>query len=118
MDTKLKTAAVSLCLYLLLSFGVAELHAQNRVSGKVMGADNTALPGVTINVKGTGTGTTTDATGSYSLDVTSEDVPIFSFIGMKAQEIQVKNRSVIDVTLAEDIETLNEVIVVGYGTQN
>ena len=76
------------------------------------------LPGVNILIKGTSTGTQTDFDGNYSFDnVSSDDVIIFSYIGYKTQEIQVNDQTVINVLLEKDSNTLQEVVVVGYGTK-
>lgn len=88
------------------------------VSGKVTDDIGQALPGVNVVEKGTTNGTTTDADGSYSLGVAeAEVVLVFSFIGFITQEVPVNGRSVIDVIMAEDVTSLGEVVVVGYGTQ-
>jgi TonB-linked SusC/RagA family outer membrane protein len=86
------------------------------VTGMVMDDVGTALPGVNVLLKGTATGTTTDAEGKYSLTVPDETaVLIFSFIGFTQQEISVGTQTRIDVTLQSDITSLNEIVVVGYG---
>ncbi len=85
------------------------------VSGKVVDENNEPFPGVTVLVKGTTTGTVTDIDGNYSLTVEEDAVLVFSFIGFETQEISVTGRTVIDVSLAPDITTLDEVVVVGYG---
>jgi TonB-linked SusC/RagA family outer membrane protein len=94
-------------------------RVDNTVQGKVTSSDDgSALPGVNIIVKGTSIGTTTDADGSYSISVPStESVLVFTFIGFKTQEIAVGNQTSIDITLTADMETLSEVVVVGYGEQ-
>lgn len=97
-----------------------ELEEQDiTITGKVVSSeDNQALPGVNITIKGTNQGTVTDANGDYKIDVPSgETVLVFSFVGFSNQEIQVGERSVIDITLSPDVRSLEEVIVVGYGTQ-
>lgn len=88
------------------------------VSGTVSdAATQQPMPGVNILVKGTTTGTTTDASGRYALTVQDNDVLIFSFIGYSPQEIAVHGRTIIDVVLSEDIRNLNEVVVnAGYYT--
>ncbi|MEO5603455.1 MAG: TonB-dependent receptor [Cyclobacteriaceae bacterium] len=88
------------------------------ISGRVSDAGGNSIPGVNIIVKGTTNGTSSDADGKYSLVVLEADaVLIFSFIGYTTQELAVNGRSVIDVVLAEDVHSLEEVVVIGYGTQ-
>ncbi|BDD11986.1 SusC/RagA family TonB-linked outer membrane protein (plasmid) [Fulvitalea axinellae] len=87
------------------------------VSGKVTDKDGEGLPGVNILIKGTVKGVITDYEGRYSLEVSKSDVLVFSFIGYVSEEVQVNNRSTIDISLAEDLTKLEEVVVVGYGTQ-
>ena len=88
------------------------------VSGTVTSATGESMPGVNIIQKGTTNGTTTDVDGKYSLVVSEGDaVLVFSFIGYTTQEVAVNGRSVVDVALAEDVQSLEEVVVIGYGTQ-
>jgi TonB-linked SusC/RagA family outer membrane protein len=76
------------------------------------------LPGVNVLVKGTSTGVVTDFDGNYQIEVAQRDVVlIFSYLGFKTKEVPVESRTTIDVSLAEDIESLSEVVVIGYGTQ-
>ena len=76
------------------------------------------LPGVNIQIKDTTTGTQTDFDGNYTLNnVSSDDVIIFSYLGYKTQEIQVDDQTVINVVMEKDENTLQEVVVVGYGSQ-
>ncbi|GAB3163227.1 SusC/RagA family TonB-linked outer membrane protein [Telluribacter humicola] len=90
-----------------------------RVKGTVVASDGQgALPGVSVVVKGTSQGTTTDGNGNYELTVPGEgSVLVFSFVGYTPQEVIVGNRRVLDVTLAADNKVLEELVVVGYGTQ-
>ncbi|GAB3932474.1 TonB-dependent receptor [Larkinella terrae] len=91
-----------------------------RLKGTVRAADGQqeALAGVTVVLKGTTRGTTTDGSGNYELSVpNSSAVLIFSFVGYASQEITVGNRSAINVTLNPDSKSLEELVVVGYGTQ-
>ncbi|MEQ9442007.1 MAG: TonB-dependent receptor [Cyclobacteriaceae bacterium] len=77
-----------------------------------------ALPGVNVLVKGSNAGTITDANGAYSLTVpNSNDTLVFSFIGYNSETEPIAGRTTINITLAEDIQSLSEVVVVGYGTQ-
>lgn len=106
--------------YCLLSFvllSMASMSNAQTVTGKVASAsDKAALPGVSVVVKGTTTGTATDADGNYSISVNaSNPVLVFSFIGFSTQEIPVQNRTTIDVLMDEDITQLGEVVVTGFG---
>ncbi len=98
----------------------AERPADITVTGTVTGADNNApLPGVSVIVKGTSRGTTTDAQGRYSLRIpepAGSVVLVFSYVGYLAQEVPLSKRSELNVQLKEDNQSLNEVVVVGYGT--
>ncbi|MCV9389191.1 SusC/RagA family TonB-linked outer membrane protein [Reichenbachiella ulvae] len=108
--------ALSLALLMLWSFN---LKAQDTVvKGQVTSTVGESLPGVSVLLKGTTTGTVTDIDGNFSISVSSDDqVLVFSFIGMKAQEVAVGGRSVIDVVMEDDVTALEEVVVVGYGTK-
>jgi TonB-dependent starch-binding outer membrane protein SusC len=116
-STKPQVLLLGFLLYFLASAGLA--YGQGAVvQGKVSAETGEALPGVNIVVKGSSRGTTSDANGEYVLQgVKPDDVLVFSFIGYTSQEIAIGERTRIDVTLGADIETLNEVVVVGYGTQ-
>ncbi|HEX7015040.1 MAG TPA: TonB-dependent receptor [Cyclobacteriaceae bacterium] len=107
--------SLMLALFLMSAF-VAQ--AQVAVRGKVIDETGAGLPGTNVLVKGSTTGTTTDSNGDYSIDVPQSDaVLVFSFIGYESQEVSVAGRSVINVTLVPSIESLTEVVVVGYGVQ-
>ncbi len=88
------------------------------ITGTVVDAETgETLPGVNIVIKGTATGTVTDGDGRFSLDVPAlSDTLMFSFVGYLTQEVPIAGRSVVDVSLAPDVEQLEEVVVVGYGT--
>jgi iron complex outermembrane receptor protein len=98
-------------LFPLVMFG------QQTIKGTVTEATGgTALPGVGILIKGTTTGTSTDFDGNYSLDkVKTGDVLVFSYVGYKPQEITVGSNTTINVVLVESTESLDEVVIVGYG---
>jgi len=87
------------------------------VTGKVIDESGLGIPGVTVLVRGTTTGIATDLDGSYTLTVPEGSSLVFSFIGFVSQEISVGNRSTIDVTLMEDETSMDEVVVMGYGTE-
>lgn len=105
------------CLVVLgafLTFGMAQAQ---EVSGTVSDASG-PLPGASVVVKGTTNGTQTDFDGNYTIDGLGDNaVLVFSYIGYKNQEIPVDGQTTIDVTLVEDTQALDEVIVVGYGNQ-
>lgn len=93
-------------------------YAQSTVSGKVTAADDGgALVGATVTEKGTNNGTTADANGNFKLNVAENATIVVSFIGYTLQEIPVNNRSVINVILKTNQQQLQDVVVVGYGTQ-
>ena len=95
-----------------LCFGLAQAQ---EVSGTVSDA-NGPLPGASVVVKGTTTGTQTDFDGNYTLEVPSSDaVLVISYIGYSTQEVAVNGRSTIDVVLQEDATALEEVVIIGYG---
>ncbi len=105
-----------LILILYLLFVGSWAFAQHTVMGVVTDSANETIPGVTIMVKGTNIGTTTQRDGSYSINAAGDAVLVFSFIGFEAQEIAVNGRSVINVVLSPAFMDLDEVVVVGYGT--
>lgn len=87
------------------------------VTGTVVDGSGEPIPGVTVSVAGTSTGTATDLDGRYSLTVPEGASLVFSFIGFVTQTHSVGDRTVLDVVLAEDVQSLQEVVVVGYGVQ-
>lgn len=102
-------------LLLLHLEGVAQ---GNLITGTVVAAsDKTPLPGVTVALKGQSSGTVTDAEGKFSITAAPSDVLVFSFIGMETQEITVGSATTVNASLTESMESLEEVVVVGYGTQ-
>lgn len=109
-----------LSVLFLLSFTLAAVYAQNiQIKGTVVsGTDNEPLPGVNVVVKGnTSTGTITDFNGTFTLSAPADAILSISYIGFKSQEIAVKGNKDIKIVLQEDSETLDEVVVVGYGVQ-
>ena len=87
------------------------------VNGQVVDETGAGIPGVTVLQKGTTNGTQTDTEGRFTLTVPTDATLTFSFIGYATQEVAVGGRTLLNVTLAADTKTLNEVVVVGYGTQ-
>lgn len=110
-----KLLKVLLALFLL---SVQVMAQQKTITGKITGADDgKPLPGVSINIKGTSLGGVSDLNGRYSIQATKGQVLVFSFLGSLTQEIPVKDSNIIDVILGADSKSLNEVVIVGYGTQ-
>ncbi|MEQ6166130.1 TonB-dependent receptor [Ekhidna sp. MALMAid0563] len=107
---------VALILVLVLCTSALSV-AQNTVSGTVVDERGEGIPGVTVLEKGTANGAITNVDGSYTVSVGENAVLVFTFVGFVPQEITVGDRSTIDVTLSEDLEELEEVVVIGYGTQ-
>jgi iron complex outermembrane receptor protein len=105
-------------LFLMVSLiSVAGFAQLKTITGKVTDAENgEPLPGVTIVVKNTTNGTITNFDGEYSIDVETGQTLGFSFIGYTSQDFIVGNQDVIDVQLAQSVESLEEVVVIGYGT--
>jgi TonB-linked SusC/RagA family outer membrane protein len=101
---------------LLLAFFSFALKAQT-VKGTVKTKANEAIPGASITIKGTTKGTVSGNDGSFSISGSPNETIVFSSIGYKAQELVVGNKSTIDIVLEEDQAALDEVVVVGYGTQ-
>src|SRR5687768_3641211 len=104
-------------LAVLLMWSFASFAQGKLVSGTVLSSsDGSSMPGVNVLLKGTTTGAATDAEGKFSIAVPSdESVLVFSFIGHTSQEVVVGSRTVVDVTLQEDISQLGEVVVTALG---
>jgi TonB-linked SusC/RagA family outer membrane protein len=108
-----------LLLFLLFAMLTnVSLYAQERnVTGKVTGADGTGLPGVNVTLKGTSSGTITDADGAFALNVPSPDSElVFSFVGFSTKSVKVGSSTTLAIELAEDVSTLQEVVVSGLAT--
>ena len=105
------------CLLCLTSTAAALAQQTIKVTGKVIDSTNEGVPGVNVQVKGGALGTITDVNGNYKIDVpNSKSVLVFSFIGYETQEVPVGNKTVINVSLKDDTQVLDEVVVVAYGT--
>ncbi|MBK5721980.1 SusC/RagA family TonB-linked outer membrane protein [Dysgonomonas sp. Marseille-P4677] len=89
----------------------------DKISGTILDINNEPLIGVSVTVKGTTKGTITDEYGKYQLDISGDETLVFSYIGYETKEVVVKDKSVINLTLNENLNDLNEVVVIGYGTQ-
>ena len=93
------------------------LAQQKSITGVVVDTHNESVIGASIQEKGTSNGTITNVDGEYSLKVSPGATLVFSYIGYKTQEVFVGDKATINVTLEEDAEQLDEVVVVGYGVQ-
>ena len=101
--------------FIPISFALAQ---QRNISGKITDATGQPLPGVTISIKGkSGAGTASSTTGTYETKASEADILVFSLLGYTTQEIRVDNQNSIDITMTDDQQSLDEVVVVGYGTQ-
>ena len=88
------------------------------ITGTVSNSNGDPLPGASVNLKGSSVGTTTNDQGKFTIDVPNgSGILVFSFVGFAPQEIAIKGRSVINVSLSEDTKSLNQIVIVGYGTQ-
>lgn len=109
-----------ICLTAMFALANSEVWAQERtITGKVTSNDDgSPLPGVNVILKGTSNGVVTDAGGTYHLNISSDgSVLVFTFIGLKSQEIEIGNRSTIDVQLEQDATQLSEVVVTALGIE-
>jgi TonB-linked SusC/RagA family outer membrane protein len=113
---KKATRFLILCFFFVaVSIGA---YAQKTVNGKVLDEGGLPLPGVSVIIKGTTTGTVTDMDGNFSLsNITSESTLVLSFVGLKTQEITVGNRTTLNVVMEEQTIGIEEVVAVGYGVQ-
>ncbi|NOR74949.1 MAG: TonB-dependent receptor plug domain-containing protein, partial [Draconibacterium sp.] len=107
-------------LFLVGIFLISQLGAmaqQKTLTGTIIGDDGIPIPGVTVFIKGTTSGTVTNIDGNYTLANVPENATLsFSFVGMKTQEIVVANQTAINVTMEVDAIGLDEVVAIGYGT--
>jgi TonB-linked SusC/RagA family outer membrane protein len=110
--------SVTFASVIFFLFASVSAQAQKQaITGKISDATGDPVPGVNILIKGTTIGTTTDADGKFTLDASPDNVLVISFIGYKTKEVIVGPQSSLDITLEDDVATLQEVVVVGYGVQ-
>lgn len=112
---KVGQRSVPLMLFLLLCSNI--IFAQTRVEGVVSDANGLTLPGVTVSVVGGQNVVTTNLDGVYSIDAPSNGTLSFSFIGFTSQNLAINGKIKLNVVMKENVEDLNEVVVIGYGTQ-
>lgn len=117
-NSMIKREHIFLLMFLsLLVFSESLFAQQRQISGKVTAADGLAIPGAVVKVKGKTGGTGTDNDGAYTINAQTGDILQVSSIGFVAKEVTVGQGNTINISLAEDNQGLNEVVVVGYGVQ-
>ncbi|RZK01168.1 MAG: SusC/RagA family protein, partial [Flavobacterium sp.] len=112
---KVGQRSVPLMLFLLLCSNI--IIAQTKVEGVVSDGNGLTLPGVTVSVVGGQNVVTTDLDGQYSIDAPSNGTLSFSYIGFISQNLTIGGKTKLNVVMKENVEDLNEVVVIGYGTQ-
>lgn len=112
----MRKLVLSVCM--LLTFVFTAFSQTRQITGKVTDKGGEALIGVSVTIKGTTQGASTDVNGSYKVNVPSSGNPIllFRYVGYKTQEVAVSSRSQLNVSLEDEVTALNEVVVIGYGT--
>ena len=106
--------SMTLCFFLMIAAAIAQ---ERTVTGTVTDSGGNAMPGVNVVIRGISTGTTTDGSGKFAISAGTDAVLMFSFIGYSTQQVIVGSRSTVDVTLVEDAQQLNEVVVTALGIQ-
>ena len=114
---KIMPSFKGITIFILLSSVVNFSLIAQTLKGTVTSSDNETLPGVSVSIKGTTRGTITDVNGKYALAVSGGETVVFSYIGFKTYETTIGNQTELNVQLETDQSTLEEVVVVGYGTQ-
>src|ERR1700759_5612549 len=113
----MKQKKFALLSLLLLSFCMSAWAQERTVSGKVSDASNNPLSNVSVQVKGSTTGTVSDAAGMFSIAVPGpSSILVFTYTGMQTQEVRVNDRTNINVQMTLASDSLGEVVVIGYGT--
>lgn len=115
-ERELKKVKKHICLLIFLCFSFISVAQKDTITGTVAEKkSNTTLPGVSVLIKGTTTGSSTDFNGEYSIKAKVGDVLVFSYLGYKTQEIKV-TKSILNVLLTESAESLDEIVLIGYGS--
>ncbi|GAA4299079.1 SusC/RagA family TonB-linked outer membrane protein [Aestuariibaculum suncheonense] len=117
---KLGNSKSGIFLFVFLVCNILWVNAQNiNVRGQVLDSKGVPLPGVNLLEKGTNNGSVTDFDGEFTISVKNEkSILVLSYIGFKTQEVPVKDNKIINIVLEEDTESLDEIVIVGYGQQN
>ncbi len=119
MKCTLKPPLILMMMAMILLCSTPLFSQDRTITGNISDAgENIPLIGATVQVKGATVGTVTDLDGNFSLEVPAgSEIIVFSYIGYLSQEVEIGNRTQFDILLAEDIQELDEVVVIGYGTQ-
>ncbi len=96
--------------------GISQLYAQQTISGNVVGEDDVGIPGVNVLVEGTSNGQITDFDGNFNISANTGDKLIISFLGFITQKIIIGSSTTLTIKLIEDVQSLDDVVVIGYGT--
>ncbi|WP_409013235.1 SusC/RagA family TonB-linked outer membrane protein [Dyadobacter sp. CY343] len=114
-----KSSAWGVLFCFMLSFATLAVAQDRKVTGKVTDVAGVGIPGATVVVKGTQSGTNTNADGEFSMNVASSNATlIISFVGYKTMEVQVGNQTSLDIKMDDDVSALEEVIVTGYSVDS
>ena len=106
-----------LCFIALFAFAAQSMGQGKTITGQVVDALNESMPGVNVQVKGTTSGTITNIDGDFSISVpNTKSVLVFTFIGYVKQEVAVGNQTKLNIQMKDDTQSLDEVVVVAYGT--
>lgn len=111
----LRLRELMLLCTLLIGLGATAVAQRSIVKGTIKDGDGQSLPGVSVLVKGTTRGTVSDLNGNYSIDASGKSVLVFSFIGLKTQQVQINGRSIVDVVMVSDNAKVDEVVVTALG---
>jgi TonB-linked SusC/RagA family outer membrane protein len=108
---------LSVLLFLAVSPAFASAGAQKQIVGKITNEEGQPLPGVSVNIKGSTQGTSTNESGAYSISASPSDVLVFKFLGYSTVERSVGAASEVNVQMAPDVQSLEQIVVTGYATQ-
>ncbi|MEQ9439359.1 MAG: TonB-dependent receptor [Cyclobacteriaceae bacterium] len=108
-----KRGALGLLLILL---SIPPALAQQTITGQITDETGESIPGANVLIQGTSTGSVADVDGNFRITASSDDILVFSFVGYLTETVEVGNQTVINVTMTPDIQSLEEVVVIGYGT--
>ena len=106
----------SISMYASVDTKDASIFVQQSITGTVLDQNGQPIPGASVTLQGTTKGTVTDFDGNFTIEASSGDTLEVSFVGFQSQEIAITNQTSLNITLTEDVESLSEVVVIGYGS--